>query len=217
MLSSPSPGSGGRRWFGRRRSSARSGAAACRGPDRSRPSRDRMSPGSSGSRRARPCSTARVPRKSISPSARTVPPARSIASDVATARIVTPAHAASASRSMSPEQRLAPPPPDAGWSPASASARPVATEQEIPPPRVPVPGASRGRRPDPPDSGPSAALGEPAARRGPSRSSHPVGRAGPDPGGKRYGSARSDRSAGGILHAPERGAKRCDRAMCSRP
>jgi hypothetical protein len=40
--------------------------------------------------------TARVPRKSRSPSALTVPPASSISSEVATARSVTPAHATSA-------------------------------------------------------------------------------------------------------------------------
>jgi hypothetical protein len=81
-------------------------------------------------------STPSVPRKSRSPSARTVP---SISSpiEVATARIVTPAHATSASSSMSPEQSCEPSPPVAGCRPASASARPVCTEQETPSPSCP--------------------------------------------------------------------------------
>src|SRR5947207_9362712 len=44
-----------------------------------------------------------VPRKSRSPSAVTRPPRNSMPRDVATAESVTPAHATSASRSMSPE------------------------------------------------------------------------------------------------------------------
>ena len=76
--------------------------------------------------------TASVPRKSRSPSARTVPPATGISSDVATARSVTPAHATSASSSMSPEQASEPSPPVAGCRPATASALPVATEQLMP-------------------------------------------------------------------------------------
>ncbi len=76
--------------------------------------------------------TASVPRKSRSPSAVTVPPATSIPSEVATARSVTPAHAASACSSMSPEQTSEPSPPVAGCRPATASAWPVATEQEMP-------------------------------------------------------------------------------------
>src|ERR1700761_6820610 len=59
--------------------------------------------------------TARVPRKSRSPSAETVPPATSIPSEVATARSVTPAHATSAWSSMSPEHSSVPSPPVAGW------------------------------------------------------------------------------------------------------
>ena len=66
--------------------------------------------------------TARVPRKSRSPSAETVPPATSIPSEVATARSVTPAHATSACSSMSPEQSSEPSPPVAGCKPATASA-----------------------------------------------------------------------------------------------
>ena len=76
--------------------------------------------------------TARVPRKSRSPSAVTVPPATSISSEVATARSVTPAHATSACSSMSPEHSSEPSPPVAGCSPATASARPVSTEHETP-------------------------------------------------------------------------------------
>jgi hypothetical protein len=51
---------------------------------------------------------------------------------VATERSVTPAQATSASSSMSPEQSWEPSPPVAGWSPASAIARPVSTEHAIP-------------------------------------------------------------------------------------
>ena len=58
--------------------------------------------------------------------------------DVATARSVTPAQAASASSSMSPEHSWEPSPPLAGWRPASASARPVSTEQQMPSPRLPL-------------------------------------------------------------------------------
>ena len=50
-------------------------------------------------------------------------------SAVATADRVTPAQAASASSSMSPEQACSPLPPVAGCSPASTSARPVSTRQ----------------------------------------------------------------------------------------
>ena len=55
-----------------------------------------------------------------------------IFSEVATARSVTPAQATSASSSMSPEHSSEPSPPVAGCSPATASARPVSTEQEMP-------------------------------------------------------------------------------------
>ena len=48
---------------------------------------------------------------------------------MATERSVTPAQATSASSSMSPEQASEPSPPVAGCSPATARARPVATEQ----------------------------------------------------------------------------------------
>ena len=76
--------------------------------------------------------TPSVPRKSRSPSARTIPPDTGISSDVATARSVTPAHATSACSSMSPEQASDPSPPVAGCRPASVSACPVATEQLMP-------------------------------------------------------------------------------------
>ena len=82
-------------------------------------------------------STPSVPRKSSSPSARTRPVVTGSSSDVATARSVTPAHATSASSSMSPEHSSVPSPPVAGCSPASASARPVCTEHETPSPSEP--------------------------------------------------------------------------------
>ena len=75
--------------------------------------------------------TARVPRKSRSPSAVMVPPARLIFSEVATARSVTPAQATSACSSMSPEQSSVPSPPVAGCRPATASCLPVSTEHAM--------------------------------------------------------------------------------------
>src|SRR6266511_4926164 len=72
-----------------------------------------------------------VPRQSRSPSAWTEPAiARPI--EVATDRIVTPAQATKACRSMSPEHASVPSPPVSGWRPAFTSARPVCTEQEMP-------------------------------------------------------------------------------------
>ena len=62
--------------------------------------------------------------------------------DVATARSVTPAHATSAWSSMSPEQASEPSPPVAGCRPATASARPVSTEQLM----LSVPSSPRARR-----------------------------------------------------------------------
>ena len=56
----------------------------------------------------------------------------SISSDVATARSVTPAQAASASSSMSPEQSVEPSPPLAGCRPAAAIALPGPTEHVMP-------------------------------------------------------------------------------------
>src|SRR5829696_10354153 len=76
-------------------------------------------------------STPSVPRKSRSPSAFTMPWRRSISRAVATALRVTPAQATRASSSMSPEHSSAPEPPVAGWSPATASARPVSTLQAM--------------------------------------------------------------------------------------
>ncbi len=60
-----------------------------------------------------------------------------ISSAVATADSVTPAQAASASSSMSPEQACTPLPPVAGCSPASTSALAVWTEQVMPSPIAP--------------------------------------------------------------------------------
>ena len=82
-------------------------------------------------------STESVPRKSRSPSALTRPPSTETPIEVATARIVTPAQATSASSSMSPEQSRVPSPPAAGCRPAAAIARPVSTEQVTPSPRAP--------------------------------------------------------------------------------
>src|SRR3954470_5580129 len=82
-------------------------------------------------------STPSVPRKSRSPSTCTVPPRSSTPIDVATARRVTPAHAASACSNMSPEQSSVPSPPLAGCRPATARARPVSTEQLMPSAREP--------------------------------------------------------------------------------
>ena len=113
----------------------------------SRSKRSRMAVKPTGASR----STASVPLKSRSPSATTVPAATGISSDVATERSVTPAHAASASSSMSPEHSCVPSPPVAGCSPASAIARPVVTEHDTPSPSAPdavsvmraAPGSSR--------------------------------------------------------------------------
>ena len=90
-------------------------------------------------------STASVPRQSRSPSAWTVP-LTSIPIEVATDRIVTPAQATRACRSMSPEHASDPSPPVSEWSPARTSAWPVLTEQEMP--SSSVPSASRVIRAD---------------------------------------------------------------------
>ena len=110
-----------------------------RAPRRSRRCRARSAePDRRGSRRAPP-GRRRACRGSRGRPRRVTRPSRiSIPSAVATAPSVTPAQATSASRSMSPEQRLRPSPPVAGWSPASASARPVCTEHVTPSPSVPV-------------------------------------------------------------------------------
>src|SRR5205807_1550127 len=73
--------------------------------------------------------TPSVPRKSRSPSADTAADFRGMSSAVETAFKVTPAHATSASSSMSPEHNSNPVPPVAGCRPAMASARPVSTLQ----------------------------------------------------------------------------------------
>ena len=62
----------------------------------------------------------------------TVPPFTGSSSDVATACSVTPAHATSACKSMSPEHASMPVPPVEGWSPASTSRLPVSTEHATP-------------------------------------------------------------------------------------
>ena len=77
-------------------------------------------------------STPNVPLKSRSPSANTVPPRSAMPRAVATEVIVTPAHAASACSSMSPEHANDPSPPVAGCRPARTKAWPVSTEQLMP-------------------------------------------------------------------------------------
>src|SRR5688572_20427043 len=81
--------------------------------------------------------TPSVPRKSRSPSACTLPLFTLTPMAVATAPSVTPAHATSASSSMSPEHALRPLPPLAGCSPAAMSALPVCTLHVMPSPSVP--------------------------------------------------------------------------------
>ncbi len=81
--------------------------------------------------------TPRVPRKSRSPSARSVAPRSSMACAVATALSVTPAHPTSAWSSTSPEQALRPLPAVAGCSPATTSTLPVSIEQLMPSPSFP--------------------------------------------------------------------------------
>ena len=80
--------------------------------------------------------TPNVPRKSTSPSAFIVPSIFLMPIAVATARNVTPAHAANASSNMSPEQANDPVPPVAGCKPASTIALPVSTLHEIPSPNL---------------------------------------------------------------------------------
>jgi len=72
-----------------------------------------------------------------SPSTWTEPPRTRRSRLVATARNVTPAQAARACSSMSPEHNDMPSPPLAGCSPATANARPVCTEQVMPSDRAP--------------------------------------------------------------------------------
>ena len=111
-----------------------------------RPCRGRSAAGSRGTRRARrgrrrACRGSRGrPRRS--PSRRPGSPAT-----VATARIVTPAHAASASSSMSPEHSCVPSPPVAGCRPAIAIARPVARGTSRPPRGRPGSPQRHDRRP----------------------------------------------------------------------
>lgn len=83
-----------------------------------------------------PLRTPRVPLKSRSPSTLIVPLRTGISNDVATADKVTPAQAASACSSMSPEQAISPVPPVAGCKPAATIACPVCTEQLTPSPRL---------------------------------------------------------------------------------
>src|SRR5205823_7129066 len=102
-------------------------------------------------------STERVPRKSSSPSACTEPDT-SMPSEVATARIVTPAQATSACSSMSPERAFDPSPTLAGCSPALTSSRPVLTEQSHAPAELSAgPQQHQGPHPGPRDISPSAA------------------------------------------------------------
>ena len=86
--------------------------------------------------------------------------------EVATARIVTPAQAASASSSMSPEHRAVPSPPVAGCRPGVGQrlAGPDLAGHALAQGGGRRPG-SRPRRPGRPGSAPSAAPGWPAARR----------------------------------------------------
>ena len=81
-------------------------------------------------------STDNVPLKSRSPSTSIRASCKSKPILVATAFKVTPAQAANASNSMSPEHTNVPSPPVAGCKPASDNALPVSTFQLIPSPAL---------------------------------------------------------------------------------